>query len=414
VHNDETQERVSKLHTVLRPYLLRRLKRDVEKELPHKYEHILRVPLSKRQRLLYDEFMSRRTTSDDLGSGSYQRIANVLMQLRKVCNHPDLFEVRPIVTSFAMPRSAIVDYEPTELLVRRRFLVQADEDDLNLDVLSLRFINNVNTSTIIALETRRLDDTEFIPVNHECLEQPPPNDTRTLAGFRRWREYQTRAQDLARWTHFAYLNRLRCSRMPVLGQEAILAASRLGSRPLLPLDAVDRRFNPLDISHSLHSAIKSYVGRATEQEPIIERFTFATPAVVAQDISRFALPGLDTFLTGLSSSSSFAHPLQVAATHKTITFPDVSLLQYDCGKLQSLSELLLERKAGGHRVLIFTQMTRVLNILEQWLSWHGWLYLRLDGSTTIEDRQYITERFNADSRVFCFISSSRSGGVGIK
>ena len=45
---------------------------------------------------------------------------------------------------------------------------------------------------------------------------------------------------------------------------------------------------------------------------------------------------------------------------------------------------------------------------------HGYLYLRLDGATKIEDRQYITERFNSDARVFCFISSSRSGGVGIK
>ena len=49
VLDDEIQQRVSKLHTVLRPYLLRRLKRDVEKELPSKYEHLVLCPLSKRQ-----------------------------------------------------------------------------------------------------------------------------------------------------------------------------------------------------------------------------------------------------------------------------------------------------------------------------------------------------------------------------
>jgi len=58
-------------------------------------------------------------------------------------------------------------------------------------------------------------------------------------------------------------------------------------------------------------------------------------------------------------------------------------------------------------------MTRILDILEIFLNFYGYLYLRLDGATKIEDRQYITERFNADSRIFCFISSSRSGGVGI-
>ena len=78
-----------------------------------------------------------------------------------------------------------------------------------------------------------------------------------------------------------------------------------------------------------------------------------------------------------------------------------------------VEDLLREKKAGGHRILIFTQMTRILDILEI-LNFHGYLYMRLDGATKIEDRQYITERFNADSRIFCFISSSRSGGVGIK
>ncbi|KAG6849401.1 hypothetical protein H0H93_008758 [Arthromyces matolae] len=80
---------------------------------------------------------------------------------------------------------------------------------------------------------------------------------------------------------------------------------------------------------------------------------------------------------------------------------------------KQLARLLREKKAGGHRVLIFTQMTRILDILEIFLNFHGYLYLRLDGATKIEDRQYITERFNADPRVFCFIASSRSGGVGI-
>ncbi|KDN47882.1 hypothetical protein RSAG8_03302, partial [Rhizoctonia solani AG-8 WAC10335] len=44
---------------------------------------------------------------------------------------------------------------------------------------------------------------------------------------------------------------------------------------------------------------------------------------------------------------------------------------------------------------------------------HGYRYLRLDGSTKIEQRQVVTERFNVDNRIFAFIASSRSGGVGI-
>jgi helicase SWR1 len=97
----------------------------------------------------------------------------------------------------------------------------------------------------------------------------------------------------------------------------------------------------------------------------------------------------------------------------SIQFPDKRLLQYDCGKLQILDKLLRKLQAGGHRALIFTQMTKVLDILEQFLSIHGHKYLRLDGSTKIEQRQILTDRFNNDTRILAFILSSRSGGLGI-
>lgn len=96
-----------------------------------------------------------------------------------------------------------------------------------------------------------------------------------------------------------------------------------------------------------------------------------------------------------------------------IEFPDKYLLQYDCGKLQVLSKLLIELKEKGHRVLIFTQMTKVLDILEIFMNYLKLTYMRLDGSTKIKDRQYLTERFNNDDKIFAFILSSRSGGTGI-
>ena len=58
-------------------------------------------------------------------------------------------------------------------------------------------------------------------------------------------------------------------------------------------------------------------------------------------------------------------------------------------------------------------MTKVLDVLEQFLNYHGYLYMRLDGATKIENRQILTERFNTDSRITVFILSSRSGGLGI-
>jgi helicase SWR1 len=109
-------------------------------------------------------------------------------------------------------------------------------------------------------------------------------------------------------------------------------------------------------------------------------------------------------------SDGFLHLEQVKSS---IAFPDKRLLQYDCGKLQRLATLLRDLIDDGHRALIFTQMTRVLDVLEQFLNIHGWRYLRLDGATKVEQRQFLTERFNSDSKIPVFILSTRSGGLGI-
>jgi len=58
-------------------------------------------------------------------------------------------------------------------------------------------------------------------------------------------------------------------------------------------------------------------------------------------------------------------------------------------------------------------MTKMLDILETFLNFYGYKYLRLDGSTKVEDRQRLMERFNTDTKIFIFILSTRSGGVGI-
>lgn len=106
-------------------------------------------------------------------------------------------------------------------------------------------------------------------------------------------------------------------------------------------------------------------------------------------------------------------PFHEVAIRQKLSFPDRWLVQYDCGKLQVLDVLLHRLKMGEHRVLIFTQMSRMLDILEVFLNLHGYTYLRLDGSTKIEQRQLLMDRFNNDPRIFCFILSTRSGGIGV-
>jgi len=83
---------IKRLHTVLRPFLLRRVKCDVEKDIPPKREIKLYVGLSAMQRDWYTKIISKDPEALNGQGGDRVRLLNVLMQLRKVCNHPYLFE----------------------------------------------------------------------------------------------------------------------------------------------------------------------------------------------------------------------------------------------------------------------------------------------------------------------------------
>ncbi|CCE62864.1 hypothetical protein TPHA_0D02260 [Tetrapisispora phaffii CBS 4417] len=412
--DSETKDTVEKLHKVLRPYLLRRLKADVEKQMPGKYEHIVYCKLSKRQRFLYDDFMSRAQTKATLASGNFMSIVNCLMQLRKVCNHPDLFEVRPIMSSFSIDNSAVSTYNDTQRYVHN--LLHANDYKENVDLQTLNFVftkndeylssNNSKTISTSKCIKEFVDEVDKLRSNID-LEQRKNSDNFdfTLEFFKNLgiRKIQELVNSIE---HRKYLNNLRCDKSPVYGKNLINL-----------LVVKDDRLEDVSFSAEL---IKPLQTRIISSRDMIQNFAVITPNVVTLDIRPISL-GLDNgssiaeqnravVINKLHNTTNPFHQLQ---TKLTLAFPDKSLLQYDCGKLQRLATLLHELKDNGHRALIFTQMTKVLDILEQFLNYHGYLYMRLDGATKIEDRQILTERFNSDPRVTVFILSSRSGGLGI-
>jgi len=102
------------------------------------------------------------------------------------------------------------------------------------------------------------------------------------------------------------------------------------------------------------------------------------------------------------------------------------LLVRASGKFALLDRMLDRLHKDGHQVLIFSQMTALLNVIEDYLLWRCWKYCRIDGSTKIDDRQKQMDEFNAemtaglngsrnlsDDRHFVFLLSTRAGGLGI-
>uniref|UniRef100_A0A8C2G7S1 Chromodomain helicase DNA binding protein 3 n=1 Tax=Cyprinus carpio TaxID=7962 RepID=A0A8C2G7S1_CYPCA len=84
------------------------------------------------------------------------------------------------------------------------------------------------------------------------------------------------------------------------------------------------------------------------------------------------------------------------------------------GKLMLLQKMLRKLKEQGHRVLVFSQMTKMLDLLEDFLDYEGYKYERIDGGITGALRQEAIDRFNAPGACqFCFLLSTRAGGLGI-
>uniref|UniRef100_A0AAY5KNS1 Snf2-related CREBBP activator protein n=1 Tax=Esox lucius TaxID=8010 RepID=A0AAY5KNS1_ESOLU len=258
------------------------------------------------------------------------------------------------------------------------------------------------------------------------------------SGSHSWLAESRKKQRDGRLTQIVQINDLHCSASPVYGYEVLdfltflpglcptPARQALGhwgsSGHAACLFAQSRSTTDYwDQSSALREAIHTTEDRLQLLQDVIERFTFVIPPVEAPPITLHTChppPSLShqqaMFTSGLSALvAPLTRSLHRIQCNMRTHFPDLRLIQYDCGKLQTLHTLLRRLKEGQHRVLIFTQMTRMLDVLEQFLNYHGHIYLRLDGSTRIEQRQSLMDRFNADRRIFCFILSTRSGGVGV-
>lgn len=98
LNEEETVLIIRRLHKVLRPFLLRRLKKEVESQLPDKVEYVVKCDMSALQRIVYRHMQNRGvlltdgSEKDKKGKGGAKTLLNSIMQLRKICNHPFMFQ----------------------------------------------------------------------------------------------------------------------------------------------------------------------------------------------------------------------------------------------------------------------------------------------------------------------------------
>lgn len=411
---------IKRLHGIIRPFVLRRLKKDVETQMPGKFEHIVKCQLSRRQMTLYEEFLSRSSTRQALKKGgNFMGMMNVLMQLRKVCNHPDLFEPRSVVTPFILPSIPIT-------VPRCSCEIHDDNDFVNRISPSLLKPLWCGSSGLPSIDAAmQHDQVESSGLNTLCAElergetieykddEGCPTELRSLIN----EIYRKRNENRVSKIQFQNdINRRRCKASTFPYSLQLLNTLDVDCHIFARKEPAEVRGNKvIETPAKLLELRKSEMERASDLDQTIEKFVFRVPPAGGRtpifDNGKPKTQGIESTL--IKPIEEVLKPYRKAHVRLTSFFPDKKLVQYDAGKLQALSTLLRTLKEGGHRCLIFTQMGKVLDVLEAFLSMNGHTYLRLDGSTGVDKRQRYMDRFNNDNKIFCFILSTRSGGTGI-
>ncbi|XP_018099649.1 E1A-binding protein p400 isoform X2 [Xenopus laevis] len=226
-----------------------------------------------------------------------------------------------------------------------------------------------------------------------------------------------------------YCNELRCARAPVYGTDLLSLCSLNSSRPI-SLDtvwswtgSVNCFLSSLTPEYSndlLQHLILSHDQQKAALEPLAKSALCVVPPVVAAPPVLTApnppaayVHSLKMLEHGLRDQlAPILHKLRERTTPDCLPFPDLKLIQSDSGKLDSLAVLLRKLRSEGRRVLIFSQMLLMLDILELFLDFHSLTFLRIDDHANSEQCQDLMKTFNKDQRIFCVLLSTHIPSLG--
>nr|POE56829.1 putative dna helicase ino80 [Quercus suber] len=456
------EDQLRRLHMILKPFMLRRIKKHVQKELGDKIEEDVYCDLTYRQRAYYTnlrnkisilDLIEKAAVGDDQDTAT---LMNLVMQFRKVCNHPDLFERAEVwspmsMSSFAETASFMREGSNVNVSYSVRSLVEywlptmLGEDKGAPDVAGPQnphagWRKKAFASDLSIWDERHIqrsakanDAFTWLKFIDHSAGDVANTARRSLVG---------RAVELANDTD--NLGRLKVAYdddndekenanfTPV---HAMLNIVKRNDRtPLAEVMEEGHLQKLLNVSQNSirregYSAIEScYLPKATA--PPAELVTSSEHALVAKETTFFNVP-LRRSLYPVSTATEHAllrsqlppssfpvsnllpAPASEKQRYTKIQVPSMRRFVTDSGKLAKLDQLLRMLKEGGHRVLLYFQMTKMIDLMEEYLTYRNYKYCRLDGSTKLEDRRDTVAAFQSSPEIFVFLLSTRAGGLGI-
>lgn len=451
---NETQLR--RLHMILKPFMLRRVKKHVQKELGDKIEIDLMCDLTYRQRSYYSK-LSERVNITDLVKKIYSNdeadtgsLMNLVMQFRKVCNHPDLFERAEVTSPFSFGHFAetasfmregplinvgystrnSIQYELPRLLWReggRLDLPGPDNEKAGFKAKDLfNGLLNIWSKDNIREHNQDKDAFAFLRFADTSIQEMSMASRKNVFD---------RAVDLAKKPR-----RLGAFSI-VYDEESYTPASamlqivdRNDKKPLAEVTNEGALNNLLNVSKNAwaDSGMSRFeqCGRPAATAPPIELVCSSRGAVAEKENTFFnvavrrALYGPNpveekAFVTSKipptfwPTSKMLPAPTSEKQRFTNIKVPSMRRFVTDSGKLSKLDKLLVKLKDEGHRVLLYFQMTRMIDMMEEYLTFRNYKYCRLDGSSSLAHRRDTVADFQSRPEIFVFLLSTRAGGLGI-
>ncbi|KAJ2317425.1 putative DNA helicase ino80, partial [Coemansia sp. Cherry 401B] len=436
------RHQLHRLHMILKPFMLRRNKRHVQHELGEKIEHLVQCELTQRQKDMYRGLMSKISLTELLahlqsGSGKGSKdddtsnLMNLVMQFRKVCSHPELFERAEVDSPF------VVGSFPTTGSLAR------EGDDLTCSFA---------TRSLVGFRMPKL-------VYRDSLELPHTQTTRqgVLNRLSLWSPAYIATEDAP--TSVLSLLRLcapsvgaairafsgtLAERLDDISENDAQTAGRSQYRlmtssgdseptagiyePGSVLHALTNVFSPQNLNVSPHM---SGLARITQTEFAHSYMSMVLPAYKPTAVSppadlivcdrSAAWENSDMLLhnplskrvsCGRNSMQDWSRPFRAQGL-TDIWMPSKDKLIRYSGKMAVLDKLLIRLKQEGHRVLLYFQMTKMIDLFEEYLAYRKYTYLRLDGSSKIADRRDMVMDWQTRDDIFIFLLTTRAGGLGI-
>ncbi|KAI1464454.1 SNF2 family N-terminal domain-containing protein [Daldinia caldariorum] len=453
------EDQLRRLHLILKPFMLRRVKKHVQKELGDKIELDVFCELTYRQRAYYRnlrnqisimDLIEKATLGDDQDSGT---LMNLVMQFRKVCNHPDLFEradtTSPFFTGYFAETASfvregnnvsvgystrnLIDYQLPRLVWTeggRLYKAGKDNEKAGFRNRYLNHLMNIWTPENIRESTSGNDGFSFLrfadaspaevyKASHQDVFSRAADLIRKNNRLGRMNViYDEPGEENYTPAHALFQITARSDRKPLAEitsggvLDSLMNVSRTTWRDL-GLGRLEQAALPGASAPPIQVSCEGARAPVAEREDTLFNMRMRKILYGPNQPEEKALVLQNVPVEQYPPPAMFPQPDSEKRKFTNITVPSMHRFVTDSGKLAKLDQLLFKLKEEGHRVLLYFQMTRMIDLMEEYLTYRNYKYCRLDGSTKLEDRRDTVHDFQTRPEIFVFLLSTRAGGLGI-